>query len=329
MAQLAQVLHDMQTPPRTFLDEVLAHLDENVMMASAGAVSSLPGPTLREDAAVALRGLMLPKDESLRKGRDVAIRLRLGGIASNRAQLAYYSNVAERLGSNSTVCEVGFNVGHSAAVWLSANPSITLHTFDYFRDRVAQYSLQYLNRTFKGRIIAHRGNSHRTVPNASILPGCSLVHVDGEHTYTGTLMDAVNLMPKSRPGALFLFDDQCLPSSCEAHNLYSLGPTLATCDLVKAASLRFLDASYIGPRQWALFELASPPSIVVSTLPCVPRCRLQFNLSLPVTTATLTWFRSAQPSDNRPPLCLCSCPCHPHRCSCLHTDLAPSGSATL
>jgi hypothetical protein len=52
-----------------------------------------------------------------------AIITRLGSIAAVRTQLDFYYRVASGPGIR-TVCEIGFNAGHSAALWLSASPSI-------------------------------------------------------------------------------------------------------------------------------------------------------------------------------------------------------------
>jgi hypothetical protein len=110
-----------------------------------------------------------------------AVRARIGGIAASNTQMSYYSKVAAALPRGSSICEVGFNVGHSAAVFLHANPDVTLHTFDLFRAKEMRACLEFMQRLFPGRIHAHRGDSRLTVPNATITPKCALVHVDGKH----------------------------------------------------------------------------------------------------------------------------------------------------
>ena len=44
-----------------------------------------------------------------------------------------------------TVCEIGFNVGHSAAVWLLANERLKLETFDLFDTAMSNAALHHLH----------------------------------------------------------------------------------------------------------------------------------------------------------------------------------------
>jgi hypothetical protein len=63
-----------------------------------------------------------------------------------------------------TVCEVGFNGGHSAAMWLNANPAITLHVFDLDVPFVhyTRPAAHFLSELFGKRFNWHAGDSkHR------------------------------------------------------------------------------------------------------------------------------------------------------------------------
>ena len=116
-------------------------------------------------------------------------------------------------------------------------------------------NLDVLQSVFPGRLREHRGDSLHTVPSAHIEPRCDLVHVDGRHSYENTVKDAMNLMAKSHPTALYLFDDQCDVHDCRgSNNFVASRPTLATCDLVAAGLLRPITAVYNGTRQFALFR---------------------------------------------------------------------------
>lgn len=148
-------------------------------------------------------------------GTDSALRLRTGSVAAHAEQVAAYASLAMSLGrANVSVCEVGFNAGHSAAVWLSSNPHLTLHTFDFFgaSDRAMRRCLDVLTRTFPGRLVAHAGDSLRVVGSLAtkLEPPCALVHVDGRHSYFNVLADAMQLSAHTTGAdALYLFDDQC------------------------------------------------------------------------------------------------------------------------
>ena len=67
-----------------------------------------------------------------------------GGIAAIPLQRDYYYNIASDRRVRS-VCEVGFNVGHSTAVWLLSHPETTVINFDlqaYSFGRVAAAVLE-------------------------------------------------------------------------------------------------------------------------------------------------------------------------------------------
>ena len=47
---------------------------------------------------------------------------------------------------NVTVCETGFNVGHSASLWLSVSPNVSVVSFDLMRHSVQARAEAYLRR---------------------------------------------------------------------------------------------------------------------------------------------------------------------------------------
>ena len=183
-----------------------------------------------------------------------AAMYRLGSIAAHRNQIDFYYRTATSPAVR-TICEVGFNAGHSTAVWLAANPAAIIHSFDLFRANYSTQTLSYLQGRFPGRIISHSGDSTRSVPATPLSPPCDLVHVDGRHSYLNVVQDFVNLLVKSRDDALFLFDDQCDAARCTARPFPVPGqPALATCDLVSSRMVERIAASYAGSRQFALYR---------------------------------------------------------------------------
>ena len=203
------------------------------------------------------------------KAADRAGMFRAGSVAVDLTQQAFYMRVAASPAVRH-VCEVGFNAGHSTALWLSVNPTVTVETFDLFGEakglafsqRLAAKmtgfmtpNLHLLQRLFPGRLTAHRGDSLQTVPAASLVRPCDLVHVDGRHSYGNVMEDAMNLMRKSHPSALYLFDDQCDARECSAPNAgVAAAPGLATCDMVLAGLLEPVASVFEGERQFALFR---------------------------------------------------------------------------
>ena len=53
---------------------------------------------------------------------------RMGSVAASRPQTDFYARLA---GSPAirTICEVGFNAGHSTAIWLASNPTGVVRSF--------------------------------------------------------------------------------------------------------------------------------------------------------------------------------------------------------
>ena len=200
-----------------------------------------------------------------RGGNRTAKSLRFGSVAGSSQQVDFYFRVATNPAIK-TVCEVGFNVGHSAALWLSAHPTLHVVSFDVFRleprlgGRYGVRTARALQRRFPGRLTWHMGNSHKSVPKwvtAERDSGrrCDLVHIDGLHSYTGVILDFLNLWPMCTQETVFLFDDQCDPRNCTAQNrMTSLACAEATCDLVAASLLQPVVAFHHGARQFAMFR---------------------------------------------------------------------------
>ena len=203
---------------------------------------------------------------------------RLGSIAAHASQVDFYWRAAASP-TIRTVCEVGFNAGHSTAVWLSANPTAVVHSFDLFaiHPGFGLRCVAELRRRFGAhRLIIHQGDSLKTVP-ATPLPRCDLVHVDGKHNYENTLHDFLNLLPRASPHAVFLFDDQCDAQNCTVPSFVPGEPTLATCDLVTSGLLTPLVTMYNGPRQFAMFRRnATTVQPSTSALPCSPLCEVRW-----------------------------------------------------
>jgi hypothetical protein len=211
-----------------------------------------------------------------------AALFRTGSIAIDLTQQAFYWRVAASPAVRH-ICEVGFNAGHSTALWLSANPTATIDTFDLFSPHQTGFmkpNLLLLQRRFPGRITAHIGNSLQTIPAAHLAAPCNLVHIDGKHSYSNTLSDTVNFMRKAAPSALYLFDDQCNPSNCSGNAGVAAQPSLATCDMVKAGLIVAVTAVMEGNRQFALFHKNETHAAEILTrvrtkLPCKRVCTLK------------------------------------------------------
>ena len=212
------------------------------------------------DLGVARFALEHPYHGTNRTAKFAASRaatIRTGSIAVDLTQQAFYWRLAASPGVRH-ICEVGFNAGHSTALWLSANPTATIDTFDLFNPHLTGFmrpNLLFLQRRFPGRLTAHVGDSLRTIPAANLSTPCDLVHVDGRHSYANTRQDTINFMRISHPSTLYLFDDQCDPLKCSGPNAgVAEPPTRATSELVSEKLLVPVTAILEGNRQFALFR---------------------------------------------------------------------------
>ncbi len=108
-------------------------------------------------------------------------------------QTLLYFHLA-RLPFVSRICEIGFNAGHSAFIWLAANPHVHLVSFDLGVHPYTRAMGKYLRKQFRHRFDIRYGNSVWTVPRSEdLLHGCDLLVVDGSHSYSMTKLDLINM----------------------------------------------------------------------------------------------------------------------------------------
>ena len=110
------------------------------------------------------------------------------------------------------ICEIGFNAGHSAIVWLEGL-NTTLKTFDVFRLPYSNASRYHIDRLYPGRVTFYKGRSAETVPRyirdvrAGVEPLCDVWFVDGDHGHTAPLQDLRNALQAASDGATIIADD--------------------------------------------------------------------------------------------------------------------------
>ena len=83
------------------------------------------------------------------------------------------------------ICEIGFNVGHSAAIFLLSNPKAKIISFDFMKNHYSTAAAVAFHKVFPQRSVTIvAGNSVHTVPKTTELLGrtCNLIFIDGGHT---------------------------------------------------------------------------------------------------------------------------------------------------
>lgn len=125
------------------------------------------------------------------------------------------------------ICEIGFNGGHSAGLWLLANPTASVTMFDiwthpytvpaeaFLRSPEAK---QYGIVNGDERLTIIKGSSHVTLkPYAVQNPkSCDIISVDGDHSHDGAVLDLRDVFPLARDEkTIILLDDtNCISSWC-------------------------------------------------------------------------------------------------------------------
>jgi hypothetical protein len=109
----------------------------------------------------------------------------MGNIAEVKQEILDYLSYAEQPGIK-TLCEVGFNAGHSATVLLSARQETMLFVFDISNLPYSAAHVKLLKRLFGERLHFLKGDSVNLLPwFKQHKTQCDLFSIDGDHSYEG------------------------------------------------------------------------------------------------------------------------------------------------
>ena len=136
-----------------------------------------------------------------------------GHIGQLKKQCIAYQTLA-RLPFVKRICEIGFNAGHSAFIFLASNPNVSLVSFDLGRYPFTKVMAEHIQSLFPGRFNIIYGDTTKTVPeaNTTLYKACDMVIVDGGHTYEVAKQDLVNMRSLANPKHnLVVFDDYPVP----------------------------------------------------------------------------------------------------------------------
>jgi len=115
------------------------------------------------------------------------------------------------------ILEIGFNAGHSALLYLLANPYSRIHFFDLGEHQYSRSCYDYLNQKFPGRLSVVWGDSTLTIPLYESPQRFDFLHIDGGHTRFIAESDFYNCKSLAKPEALVMIDDyngNCLHTFC-------------------------------------------------------------------------------------------------------------------
>jgi len=158
---------------------------------------------------------------------------KLEGLFAKLWQAPYFYALASN-NAIKTICEVGFNTGHSALLWLWANRKSDIISFDLGQHAAVQVGFEFLSARFPGRLDLVRGNSSETVPEYSKAcrhhqhcpqSRCDIVYIDGGHQHDQPWIDLTNMRRLSHENTIVLMDDTTIscsyPSSLTGENCSS------------------------------------------------------------------------------------------------------------
>ncbi len=147
--------------------------------------------------------------------RDIVMKYNSGLIEGNsghhRDMLKLYSEIA-RLDFIKTVCETGFNAGHSTFMWLNTNPDLVVYSFDIDMHNYTRPLAYQLQSMFPGRLHVTYGDSRLTIPlfhADSPEVKCDLIVIDGGHHFDVPARDFDNfraMVPLPRENLVILDD---------------------------------------------------------------------------------------------------------------------------
>jgi hypothetical protein len=143
----------------------------------------------------------------------------IGNIARSSLQVACYFGLVGWIGrqrgatdgSHATLCETGFNIGHSAVTFLSALPSPGRYIGFELGGPYTRMAVSLINGSlFPGQLEVVLGDSLRTVPRyLSDHPKqrCDVLSIDGDHSIRGVLGDWKAFKEALTNTHVVLFDD--------------------------------------------------------------------------------------------------------------------------
>jgi predicted O-methyltransferase YrrM len=134
---------------------------------------------------------------------------------------------AQQVPLDGTICEIGFNAGHSAIAYLSANPKARIISFDLGHHLYSWKALEVLQQTYPDATIQLViGDSARSVPDFIKLHPhikCDLIFIDGGHTYEQAMTDLKNMKALANPaGHVVIIDDVSMTAAVQQAWLQSL-----------------------------------------------------------------------------------------------------------
>lgn len=170
-----------------------------------------------------------------------------------------------------TICETGFNGGHSSLRWLlHSKPDAKVYSFDIGVHTYSKPAQTWLSSLFPGRHTITWGDSTQTIPAfkaANPNVKCNLIFVDGGHDYQVATADLINFFGMADPSynVVMMDDVYCYSPFCQ-------GPNAAWTQLLASGAAVQISANpeLAGSRGFAVASYKVPGTAQTTAPPMVP-----------------------------------------------------------
>ncbi|GMI44597.1 hypothetical protein TrCOL_g6457 [Triparma columacea] len=201
--------HDCQGCPST----LISHIDESPLLTAERFCSSDPGcvDSVSKEVAdahlVAFYQLSTELDDHLK-----AEGVNMTAVEGKSHTYLDKVRLMKRLAQHEevyTVCEVGFNAGHSALLWLASGVRRVL-SFELGQYPYSAKAISWLSKRYSGRFQVVMGDSLESVPAFHKMwpeERCNLLFVDGGHRYQHATGDLENFRQMRNESFHFLLVD--------------------------------------------------------------------------------------------------------------------------
>lgn len=179
--------------------------------------------------------------------------------------------LASELPERAVVCEIGFNGGHSAIMWLEGTRTHTLLEFDVMSLLHSNASRAFVEQAYPGRTRFFVGDSAKTFATYAdavedgCMPPCDLIMADGDHRALGAFVDYYNAVraahgPGSSRRTVFVGDD-VTPRFRGVLGAYT---TFKKDGVLRQRNCTALTHRQYGLKGWCVAEVERPPGWVAA-----------------------------------------------------------------
>jgi len=152
-----------------------------------------------------LNNIIISTNERL-EGNCLYLHLGIGRIRYENGETEKLRQNLYKLAKNaSNILEIGFNGGHSCALFIYANPNIKILAFDLCEHKYTEHCANYLKKNIKLEFI--KGNSLITVQNYNNKETFDVIHIDGGHGDLCAINDLKNCKNFANSNTILVFDD--------------------------------------------------------------------------------------------------------------------------